>query len=439
MAQYFKDVFNIAPGLGRALDDPRVAEAQQQQALNLQAKAQRENVRQNLFANMLAQQQAMLQADQISSQGALENRRLNMQADQFQQQLSASSQEAAAQRAFQDAMLTRQLDASSRESALSRQFSGQQSALDRAMQQQNADRAFRSTQADQALRTQSYLDSRADRAQDVSFRNQSYADSRTDRAGDVAFRNQGYADSRSDRAGDVAFRNQGYLDSRSDRAGDVAFRNQSYADSRSDNAFQQLMAQQQFGLQQDQFGLQQQQFQAGLDAQAAAQDMALRQEIAPLTQEILSDRQGGWFPWSNDKGRLSEEMKKKIQQTIAVRPELAPVIGQVFQRMAPDLAAEIQKDFSSEYSLGTTKFGSNPNARNYYSDRELQSLVRRRDLSLQDLDYLRRLSVMPSAPGENYFYPLFQGPLPTAAQGNASPVLLDDPAMANFLQQTKKK
>lgn len=421
MAQYFKDVFNIAPGLGRALDDPRVAEAQQQQALNLQAKAQRENVRQNLFANMLAQQQAMLQADQISSQGALENRRLNMQADQFQQQLSASSQEAAAQRAFQDAMLTRQLDASSRESALSRQFSGQQSALDRAMQQQNADRAFRSTQADQALRTQSYLDSRADRAQDVSFRNQSYADSRTDRAGDVAFRNQGY------------------LDSRSDRAGDVAFRNQSYLDSRSDNAFQQLMAQQQFGLQQDQFGLQQQQFQAGLDAQAAAQDMALRQEIAPLTQEILSDRQGGWFPWSNDKGRLSEEMKKKIQQTIAVRPELAPVIGQVFQRMAPDLAAEIQKDFSSEYSLGTTKFGSNPNARNYYSDRELQSLVRRRDLSLQDLDYLRRLSVMPSAPGENYFYPLFQGPLPTAAQGNASPVLLDDPAMANFLQQTKKK
>ena len=125
MAQFSKDVFNIAPGLGRAISDPREAEARAREAsrradasLRLDAvRAAQANAQQTL-----ARQQ---QADQFAANLGFQNSRLQQQGAQFQQGLQHQAQQAAEQRAFQETLQRLGIDAQAAQGEANRAFQNQ--------------------------------------------------------------------------------------------------------------------------------------------------------------------------------------------------------------------------------------------------------------------------------------------------------------------------
>ena len=89
MAQYHKDVFNLAKGPGQAIVDPREAEARALEESRRQDQALAWQQQQSSFENMLNQQNQNLQAESMGMQQAMEQARMQQQGSQFDQELQA--------------------------------------------------------------------------------------------------------------------------------------------------------------------------------------------------------------------------------------------------------------------------------------------------------------------------------------------------------------
>lgn len=194
MPQYSKDIFNLAPGLGRAISDPREAEARAREASARAERDLRSQMQARLEAQRLQNEQIQLAGQAQLAQQGFQDRQLQQQADLFRAQMQSRQQENVAQRAFQEMMLGRQQDFSAQESLHGR---NQQWDLAQAQQASARDNllAQMGFEADKFNAQLDYREAR-DRLGDERY-TQEYADKKAR-----------YADSRSDRKEDLKWRSE---------------------------------------------------------------------------------------------------------------------------------------------------------------------------------------------------------------------------------------